>query len=181
MEVSATSTVSHQSIGNTESFSRVKQLFLELSNALAVGDVAAAKEAFTALQKNAPAAPVAESNPIAAKLKLIGQALDAGDVKAAQTVYRGVNQMLPQRPADSMKARGSSAPPPGGGGGGQPANASSSSASASKVSDPKDANQDGTVSWKEEQDYSLKHPDAKTLASSSSPMRSTARTLDALA
>ncbi len=132
MEISATSKVSQQPVGNTQSFSRMKQLFLELSNALAAGDVAAAKAAVTALQKNVPAAPAAESNPIAAKLNVMRQALDAGDVKAVRTVYREVNQ-------------------------------------------------EGTVSWKEDQDFSLKHPDAKTLASISSTMRSAAPTLDKLA
>lgn len=180
MEVSATSTVNHQPVSNTESFSRVKQLFLELSNALAAGDVAAAKEAFTALQKNAPAAPVAESNPIAAKLKVVGQALEAGDVKVAQTALREVNQMLAQRPAGSAKPRGPSGPPPGGGAG-KPINASSSSASANKVYDPKDANQDGTVSWKEEQDYGLKHPETNTPASNPGKTPSTAAAFDMLA
>lgn len=180
MQVSATSNISYQPVGQTGSFNKMKQLFQQLGKALESGDVTAAKEAYAELQKNAPASAANQSNPIADKIEALGKALDSGDVKSAQTAYSEVKQMLSQRPSGGGKAHGAGGPPPGGGSG-KAASASNSSSSSSKVYDPKDANKDGTVSWKEEQDYSLKHPEAVANASNSVTIDSDSGTLDALA
>lgn len=162
MQVNAIHSASYQSVGNTEPLNKVKQLFLQLGSALASGDVSAAKQAFTELQKYAPSPTEIHNNPIGEKLATVGKALDSGDLKAAQSALSAIKTMAAHATTGGGKARGAGGPPPGGGSG-KAANVSSSSSSSSKVYDPKDANKDGTVSWKEAQDYELKHPEAAAL------------------
>lgn len=158
MQISATSSASYQPVANTEPLSKTKRLFLQLGSALASGDVAAARQAFVELQKYVPSAAAFRNDPIGEKMATVGKALDSGDLKAAQAAYNDVKTMAAQAPAGGGKVQGVGGPPPGGGG--KAASAGSSSSSTTKVYDPKDANKDGTVSWKEEQDYNLKHPEA---------------------
>lgn len=169
MQVNATQSASQQTVGNAEPLSKVKQLFLQLGSALASGDVSAAKQAFTELQKYAPSRTEVHNNPMRETLAIVGKALDSGDLKAAQSALSAIKTVAAHATAGGGKARGAGGPPPGGGSG-KAANVSRSSSSSSKVYDPKDANQDGTVSWKEAQDYELKHPETPAVENEASAL-----------
>lgn len=166
MQVNATHSATYQSIGNTELQTKVKQLFLRLGSALATGDVSAANQAFTELQKYAPNPTEDRAHQINASLAAVGKALQAGDLKSAQAAYAATKTAATR--TDSGKAPGAGGPPPGGGN--RKAAATSSSSSDAKVYDPADTNKDGTVSSKEKQDYALKHPAATALENDVSPL-----------
>jgi hypothetical protein len=164
-----------------DKFAKIKQLFNDLGSALESGNLSDAKTALEELQKNAPKQASDTSNPMTQKMEALSKAIDSGDVKAAQDTYADIKQALSQRPAGRP-----SGPPPGGAppSGGKQATAStkgnSSSSSSSKVYDKMDANKDGTVSWKEKQEYLQQHPDS-TSAGSTVKMDSDRALLDAVA
>ena len=155
MQVTAISSRSSATAQASSVLDKVKQSFQSLGTALESGNLSDAKDALTQLQKKAPAQAGNTSNPIGTKMEVLSKAVDSGDLKAAKAAYADIKKTLSERPATgSAPTRGAGGPPPSGGG-----KSSSASGSSSKVYDKKDANKDGTVSWKEEQDYDLKHPD----------------------
>ena len=137
---------------------QMKSQFDQLGKALDSGDLAAAKQAYSAIQQNAPQGqgdqgPMAEMK---SKMDQLGQALDSGDLAAAKKAYSTIQQSAP-------KGGPKGAPPAGGGA--PPSSGATSSASGGKSSssststDPKDLNSDGTVTESERLIYSITHPD----------------------
>ncbi len=161
------------------------QIGQDLGKALESGNLSDAKEALEQLQTNAPAQAKNNSNPMSAKMEALSKAVESGDLKAAQEAYADIKKTMSQRPSGGGgRAGGAGGPPPGGGvppsGAGKSSDTSETSDS-SKVYDPKDANKDGTVSWKEEQDYNLKHPEKADKTPTTLKMDSDRGVLDALA
>jgi len=137
---------------------QMKSQFDQLGKALDSGDLTAAKQAYSAIQQNAPQGqgdqgPMAEMK---SKMDQLGQALDSGDLAAAKKAYSTIQQSAP-------KGGPKGAPPAGGGA--PPSSGATSSASGGKSSssststDPKDLNSDGTVTEAERLVYSITHPD----------------------
>ena len=163
MELSAISSRSYSAIQGNDGFAKAKQSFQNLGKALESGNLSDAKEALAQLQANAPAQAKNDKNPMSAKMEALSKAVESGDLKAAQEAYSDIKKTMSQRPTGGGgRAGGAGGPSPGGGappsGAGKTSETSESSDS-SKVYDPEDTNKDGTVSWKEEQDYKLKHPE----------------------
>jgi hypothetical protein len=131
-------------------FAKIKQSFDNLGSALESGNLSDAKTALAELQKNAPKKASDSSNPMSQKMEALSKAIDSGDVKAAQDAYADIKQTMSQRPAGRP-----SGPPPGGAG---KTSSTEDSSSSNKVYDKMDADKNGAVSWKEEQDYLQKHP-----------------------
>lgn len=159
-----------------QGMARFKQAFESLGTALESGNLSDAKEALAQLQKNAPNRADQSDNPMAKKMEALSKAIDSGDVKAAQEAYADIKKAMASRPRGGEHH----GPPPGGAPPGG-ANKSNSSSNSSKVYDKKDINKDGTVSWKEEQEYTAAHPDVTSETSSSTPSLSEKGQLDALA
>ncbi len=185
MEISAVSSRAYSAIQGNEGFAKTKQAFQDLGKALESGNLSDAKEALEQLQTNAPAQAKNNSNPMSAKMEALSKAVESGDLKAAQEAYADIKKTMSQRPSGGGgRAGGAGGPPPGGGvppsGAGKSSDTSETSDS-SKVYDPKDANKDGTVSWKEEQDYNLKHPEKADKTPTTLKMDSDRGVLDALA
>ena len=137
---------------------QMKSQFDQLGKALDSGDLTAAKQAYSAIQQNAPQG-AGDQGPMAqmkSKIDQLGQALDSGDLAAAKTAYSAIQQSAP-------KGGPKGAPPAGGGA--PPSTGATSSASGGKSSssststDPMDLNGDGTVSAPEKLIYSITHPD----------------------
>jgi hypothetical protein len=149
------------------------QLFQQLGSALESGNLSDAKEALAQLQKNAPAQAGTEKNPINAKMATLGQAVDSGDMKAAQEAYNDIKNTISQHPgAGGRQAGGPGGVRPAGGprggaphGGAKESSGTKGSSSSNKVYDKKDTNKDGTVSAMEEIVYDLVHPDEAKQAS----------------
>jgi len=137
----------------------IKQAFQSLESALQSGDLAAAKDAYAQLQKNAPPSRSGDqgNNPMQQKMDALGKALDSGDLEAARSAYADIKSAMAQRPAPAGGQGGRPAGGPMPGGGGQAV-----SASNSVTYDPKDTNKDGTVSAQEELMYSLSQATADT-------------------
>jgi len=162
----------------SDRFAKIKQSFNNLGSALESGNLSDAKTALTELQKNAPKQAADASNPMSQKMDTLSKAIDSGDVKAAQSAYADIKQTMSQRPAGRASGPPAGGAPPSGGAG--KTSGTGTSSSSNKTYDKMDADKDGTVSWKEEQDYAQKHPDyAKT--SSTSKIDSERGTIDALA
>ena len=163
MQISAVSSSSYSAIQGSGGFAKVKQAFQNLGKALEAGNLDDAKKALAQLQANAPAQAKNDKNPMSAKMEALSKAVESGDLKAAQEAYSDIKKTMSQRPTGGGgRAGGAGGPSPGGGappsGAGKTSETSESSDS-SKVYDPADTNKDGTVSWKEERDYKLKHPE----------------------
>ena len=161
MQISSVSNLSYQPAGAHESFGKMKELFNKLGSALESGDLSAAQDAMTELQKNAPSQSGNDNNPIKAKMDKLSQALQSGDITAAQDAYADIKDTLAQGPPSGSGPAGG--PPPG------KANQSqsvSSSSSSNTVYEKADLNKDGTVSATEELLYSLEHPDEATTSTS---------------
>jgi hypothetical protein len=184
MEISAVSSRSYSAIQGNDGFAKAKQSFQNLGKALESGNLSDAKEALAQLQANAPAQAKNDKNPMSAKMEALSKAVESGDLKAAQEAYSEIKKTMSQRPpGGGGRAGGTGGPPPGGAppsGAGKSSDTSETSDS-SKVYDPKDANKDGTVSWKEEQEYNLKHPEKADRDSSTFKLDNGRGVLDALA
>ena len=175
MHVGAASSAAIQRAGAADTMAKVKQSFDKLGSALESGNLSDAKDALANLQKNAPKGPNGP-NPVGEKIDALKQAVDSGDLKAAQTAYADVKSAMSQR-------RGAGGPPPGGpppGGpppGGRPpggpppaggkASASAGDSSSGKVYEKADADKDGTVSAMEQLAYDATHPDETKKADTS--------------
>ena len=136
---------------------QMKSQFDQLGKALDSGDLTAAKQAYSAIQQNAPQGQ-SDQGPMAqmkSKIDQLGQALDSGDLAAAKTAYSAIQQSAP-------KGEPKGAPPAGGASPSAGATTSASggkSSSSSTSTDPMDLNGDGTVSAAEKLIYSITHPD----------------------
>jgi hypothetical protein len=136
-------------------------------------DGAVDKAELTTMIKNAPK-PSEANGAEGPDVDKLFTSLDAnGDSKiTASEMDTGMAKMM------SMKPGGAGGPPPGGpppGGGGGKGAASEASSTSNKIYDPKDDDNDGTVSYAEEVKYALKHPEADQ-KQSSSQIGSVART-----
>ena len=185
MEISAISSRSYAAIQGNDGFAMAKQSFQNLGKALESGNLSDAKEALAQLQANAPAQAKNDKNPMSTKMEALKKAVESGDLKAAQEAYSDIKKTMSKRPSGGGgRPGGTGGPPPGGGappsGAGKSSDTSETSDS-NKVYDPKDANKDGTVSWKEEQDYNLKHPEQSDRTSTTVKLDSDRGVLDALA
>jgi hypothetical protein len=174
MEISAVSNRPYAAMQGSDGFAKAKQSFQNLGKALDAGNLTDAKKALAQLQANAPAQAKNDNNPMSAKIEALNKAVDSGDLKAAQGAYSDIKETMSQRPTGGGgRAGGTGGPPPGGGappsGAGKSAETSGSS-NSSKVYDPEDTNKDGTVSWKEKQDYKLKHPEKADETSTTSKL-----------
>jgi hypothetical protein len=166
MSITAMSSTNNQAQFNgSDPMARIKQDFQNLGNALKTGDIDAAKEAYTQLQKDAPAKDGQKDNPIAAQVEAIGKAIDAGDIETAKSAFNKVTETISQRP--SMSNNGGK---PGGmpSGGAPKSSGSSDSSQSSKSYDKRDSNKDGTVTYQEAILYALKHPGDNTQKQSDS-------------
>jgi hypothetical protein len=163
-------------------FAKIKQSFDDLGSALESGNLSDAKTALTELQKNAPKQAVKESNPMSEKMEALSKAIESGDLKAAQTAYADIKETMSQRPQGTPPSGGT--PPSragksvGASGAGESASAESAS---SKYYDKMDADKDGAVTWKEEQDYLQKHPEDVSNQSTTGKIDSDRGLIDALA
>lgn len=158
MQINSVTSGGIQSLPRHGQFEKVKQSFAKLGSALEAGNLEDAKTALAELQKNAPPKQSGKTDPIGEKLEAVSEALESGDLEAAKTAYADVKQALAQRPAmrgGRAGGAGGGAPPSGGG----KAAGASGSGNSTKTYDKRDANKDGTVSWKEKQDYEFSHPD----------------------
>lgn len=184
MQVNSITSRAAATLQGGDVFSKVKQSFQNLGSALESGNLSDAQAALAQLQKNAPARANDDNNPMKAKMEALSQAVESGDLKAAQEAYADVKKTMAHRPAGGPQGGGGAGgPPPGGAppsGGGQVSGAGGSTAS-NKTYDVKDTNKDGTVSWKEEQDYKLKHPEAATETTPPATVDSDRGLIDALA
>jgi|WetSurMetagenome_2_1015567.scaffolds.fasta_scaffold60023_1 hypothetical protein len=162
MQISSVSNLSYQPAGASESFGKMKELFNKLGSALESGDLSAAQDAMTELQKNAPSQAGNDSNPMKAKMDKLSQALESGDITAAQDAYADIKNTLAQGPPAGGGPAGG--PPPGKTN--QSASAGSNSTS-NTVYEKADLNKDGTVSATEELLYGLEHPGDATTSSAS--------------
>jgi hypothetical protein len=163
MEINAASSRSYEAMQGKDGVAKAKQSFQDLGQALDAGNLNDAQKALAQLQANAPAQANNANNPMSAKTEALDKAMKSGDLKAAKIAYADIKETMSQRPAGGGRRAGNAGgPPPGGGapprGAGKSSKTSEGSDSA-KIYDRKDANKDGTVSWKEEQDYDLKHPE----------------------
>ena len=170
MQVGSVSSAALQRAGAADTLAKAKQSFDKLGSALESGNLSDAKDALANLQKNAPKGPKG-ANPIRDKIDALNQAVDSGDLKAAQTAYADVKSAMSQRRGAGGRPPGG--PPPGGrppGGpppGGGKASASSGSSSSGKVYEKADADKDGTVSAMEQLAYDAAHPDETKKADTS--------------
>lgn len=166
---------------------KIKQSFQDLGTAIESGDLSAAKEALAGLQENAPDNSGNRKDPIGTKMAALSEAVESGDVEASQQAYADLKETLTKKPSGGAPAGGGSGGPPAGGGappsgGGAPASSASDSSNSNKVYDKMDANEDGTVSWKEEQDYYQAHPnEKKDTTTSTNKVDSDRGMIDALA
>lgn len=167
-----------------DELSEARSSFQGLGRALASGNLSEGKEALTQLQKHAPAHAARGNDPISKKMDALTTAVDSGDLQSARDAYAEIKKTMSQRPPPGTdRAGGSSTPPPGGpppGGANKPPS-STDSPNLNKVYDTKDANKDGTVSWQEDQDYHLIHPDKVNGASTTARIASDRGKLDAVA
>jgi soluble cytochrome b562 len=163
MEVSAVGSRPNPAMQGSDGFAKAKQSFQDLGKALVDGNVDEAQKALARMQASAPAQSKNVNNPMSAKTEALTKAVKSGDLEAARTAYADIKQTMSQRPPGGGSRTGSAGgPPPGGGapprGPGKSSKTSEGSDSA-KIYAPEDANKDGKVSWKEEQDYKLRHPE----------------------
>ena len=163
MEISAVGSRPYAAMQGSDGFAKAKQSFQDLGKALDAGNLDDAQKALAQLQASAPAQAKNANNPMSAKTEALNKAVKSGDLEAARAAYADIKQTMSQRPTGGGSRSGSAGgPPPGGGapprGPGKSSKTSEGSDSA-KIYDPEDANKDGTVSWKEEQDYKLNHPE----------------------
>jgi hypothetical protein len=185
MEISAISSRSYAAIHRHDGFAKAKQSFQNLGKALESGNLSDAKEALAQLQAHAPAQAKDENNPMSAKMEALSKAVDSGDLKAAQEAFSDLKQTMSRRWSGGGSRAGGpppgkGAPPSGAGGAGKSAGTSGTSDS-NKIYDPADTNKDGTVSWKEQRAYDLKHPEEADQTSTSSKIDSVSGGVDALA
>ena len=185
MQINPITSSPFQAAQGSDRFAKMKQSFENLGSALDSGNLSDAKDALAQLEKNAPAQGGQKNNPLSAKIETLNKAVDSGDLKAAQDAYADIKKTMSQGPrGGGGRAGGASGPPPGGAhpsGGGDKASGTASSSDSNTVYDKKDANKDGTVSWKEEQDYDLKHPDEAKKAATTAKVDSDRGVIDALA
>jgi hypothetical protein len=137
---------------------QMKSQFDQLGKALDSGDLTAAKQAYSAIQQNAPQGQ-GDQGPMAqmkSNIDQLGEALDSGDLAAAKKAYSAIQQSAP-------KGGPKGAPPAGGGtppsAGGTKSASGGNSTGSSTSTDPMDLNGDGTVSAAERLIYSIRHPD----------------------
>jgi hypothetical protein len=143
---------------NQSQLAKMKSQFDQLGKALDSGDLTAAKQAYSAIQQNAPQG-ASDQSPMAqmkSKIDQLGQALDSGDLAAAKKAYSAIQQSAPKGGPKGAPPAGGGAPPAGG----ETKSASGGKSSSSSTStDPMDLNGDGTVSEAERLVYSIMHPD----------------------
>ena len=164
MQITSVSNLSYQPLGGAESFGNMGKLFDKLGSALESGSLSDAKDAMAALQKNAPPKTGNDRNPMDAQMAELSQALESGDLAAAQAAYADIKETMAQRPHSAGgTAGGPGGPPPSGA---KQTSDTSGSLSSSKVYDKMDLNQDGTVTAEEELLYGIEHPDQATTSSS---------------
>lgn len=169
MQINSLTSSPFQATGSSNPFAKIKQSFEKLGSALDSGNLSDAKKALAQLQQNAPAQAGAANNPLSKKIETLSKAVDSGDLKGAQDAYADVKKTMTRRPAAGADRAGgppAGAPPAGGAPSGGAADNSAKilssvgdTSSSNKSYDKQDANKDGKVSWKEEQDYKLEHPD----------------------
>jgi hypothetical protein len=186
MQISAVSSSRpYAAMQGSDGFAKAKESFQNLGKALEAGNLADAQKALAQLQANAPAQARNGNNPMSAKIEALNKAVESGDLETAQKAYADIKETMPQRPSrGGGRAGGAGGLPPGGGappsGAGKTSETSESSDS-SKVYDPADTNKDGTVSWKEKQDYNLQHPEQSDRTSTTFKLDSDRGVVDALA
>lgn len=174
MQIDTANRVAFQPAQGREPFAQMKQSFEQLGSALETGSLSKAKEVLAQLQKNAPASPGNGKNPMRAKMEALSKAVDAGDLKAAQEAYTEIKKSLSQRPPPGGRMGG-------GAGGANRVSGASAGSNPNKVYDKKDSDKDGTISWKEKFEYSLKHPEEAKQDSASVQIDSDRGRIDAIA
>ena len=175
MQISSVTSGASSALQGSDRFAKIKQTFNNLGSALESGNLSDAKAALDELQKNAPKQASDASNPMSQKMDALSKAIDSGDLKAAQDAFADIKKTMTQRPAGPPSG---GAPPSGGS---RKTASAEGSSSSSKVYDKMDVNKDGTVSWKEKQDYVQQHPDYSGNAGSTAKIDSDRGQLDALA
>ena len=182
MQINSVTSGSLSAVQGNNPFAKIKQSFDDLGSALESGNLSDAKTALAELQKNAPKQAANASNPMSQKMEALSKAVDSGDVKAAQDAYADIKKTMSQRPAGG--AGRPSGSPPGGAppsGGAKESSSTESTSSSNKTYDKMDADKDGTVSWKEKQDYLQSHPEAASEKSTTAKVDSGRGQIDALA
>ena len=167
MQITSSTTTRPQfSPAEQSKFAEVKQAFKDLSSALDSGNIDAAKTALATLQKDAPPSANGKSNPISDKLDALSKALDSGDLSSAKSALADIQKDIASRRSGKGGGHHHDGPPPGGA---APAGGAESSGGTSKAKsyDPRDTNQDGTVSAAEELAYELQQAPKPTATSAS--------------
>jgi len=99
MEVNSVNSQSHHQVRMPEGFKKLKESFDNLGTALESGNLSAAKDALSELQKNAPADSGKKSDPMSEKMKTLTSALQSGDIAAAQVAYADIKSAMSKRPS----------------------------------------------------------------------------------
>ena len=140
MQISPVSSNTFSSVRGNDPFSKAKQAFSSLETALSSGDLTAAADALTQLEKIAP--PQGAPKPLREKVEVLSQAIDGGDLSTANDAFEEIKKAIASFPGSGRS-------------GGVP----SKPADATKTYDPKDTDKNGQVSLQEEQAYAIKNPD----------------------
>jgi hypothetical protein len=177
MQISSVTSGASSVLQGNDRFAKLKQSFNNLGSALESGNLSDAKAALEELQKNAPKQASNASSPMSQKMDALSKAIDSGDLKAAQDAFADIKTTMSQRPPGHPSGPPPGGPPPGGAG---KTSGTQDSSDSDKVYDKMDVNKDGTVSWKEKQDYVQQHPDSGN-AGSTTKIDSGRGALDALA
>ena len=99
------------------------------------------------MQKDVSSQSGKSNNPLSSDMESLGNALESGDLKAAQMAY------------ENIQAKVSQVPPAGGGGGTSRLSGSgNASQSSSQTYDKRDINKAGVVTVAEQLEYDLKYP-----------------------
>jgi hypothetical protein len=139
------------SLGESNSFAKVKKTFDALGSALDSGNLDEAKKAFDQLEKYGPPQN-GKSSPLTDTIDSLGKALNSGDLKSAQDAYDKIESALSQRPPAGGQGRR-----PAGAAGANSASNVGGNSQSNKTYDAKDINKDGTVSAQEEFLYDISH------------------------
>lgn len=140
MQISSVSCNTCSNVRGNDPSSKARQAFSSLEAALNSGDLTAAANALTQLEKNAPTQ--AANSPLSDNAEALGKAIEAGELSSAKDAFAEIKKAIASFP-----------------GGGRPGAVPSKAADASKAYDPKDTDKNGQVSMQEELAYSIKNPD----------------------
>jgi len=155
MQISSVSTTI--SATDFKAFRKSRETFESVGKELDSGNLDEAKAALEQFQKNAPAHPNDDNNPVAKQIETLAKAIDSGDLAAAKTAYADTRKDMasgPQRESpptgeasEAVRTIGNTVP---------------EGTIGAKKYDKMDANKDGIVTTEEKFSYELEHPEAVT-------------------